>query len=115
MVVKKNMKFSEEKVAQWQTIWSQICDMAYLRENITDKIIVYPESELAKAHYNNNRCQNADELTLDYTWEIYSRKYPVVHVVPEFKELYIPAALFESLGITQWFKHSFPNCVVTFW
>jgi hypothetical protein len=115
MVVKKNMKFSREKVSQWQTVWSQICDMAYLRENITDKIIVHPESELASAHYSNNSCPNADEITLDYTWEIYSKKYKDVHVVPEFKELFIPKALFDTLGVNQWFRHSFPNCTVQFW
>jgi hypothetical protein len=115
MVVKKNMKFSDEKINSWQSVWCQICDMAYLRQNITDKIYVKPESSLAAIHYANNTSPNADEITLDYTWEMYSKKYDDPQVVPEFKELYVPKALFETLGVTQWFKHSFPNCVVQFW
>lgn len=109
------MKFSDETVRHWQSIWSQVCDMSYLRENIVEKIYVNPKNSMESAYYSNNRCSNADEITLDYTWEIYSKKYPEVQIVPELKELYVPRALYESLGVEQWFKHSFPNCVVKFW
>jgi hypothetical protein len=113
MVVKRNMKFSEETVTQWQSIWAQVCDMAYLRQNITEKIRVEPVSQLSALHYT--RSQDVDELTLDHMWKTYSKKYADVQVVPELKELYVPAFLFNSLGVKQWFDYSFPNCEVMFW
>ena len=115
MAIKKNMTFSDEKIQQWQSIWRQICNMAYLRQDIVEEIRVEPESEVSGRFYEENSCLNKDLLTLDYMWEIYSKKYPDVQVVPELKYLYVSKALFESLGIKKWFSFSFRNCVVELW
>ena len=56
-----------------------------------------------------------DEITLDYMWEFYSRKYRNCGIVPELKRLHVPRELFMCLGVQKWFEYSFPNCLVTFW
>jgi len=85
----------------WRT---QICNMAYYRQDIV--------SDLMVAHRNGP--------TLDSVWDIYSKikiddEYIGVHVVPELKKVYVPAELFDSLGIYAWFSYCFPNCVITTW
>jgi hypothetical protein len=76
---------------------------------------MYPESDNEAAFYERNRCSNAVELTLDYTWEKYSKAHGDPYVVPELKNIYVPRSLFECLGVYAWFQHSFPNCVIEFW
>ena len=92
----------------WQSVWEKICKMTYEEDTPYESIIIYPGQ--IKMSYE-------EEDTLDYTWRIYSKKHglKIPVTVPEFKELYVPRHLFLSLGIKQWFQHSFPNCKVDLW
>lgn len=114
------MEVPREVINKWQAVWQQICDMAYHRKNLSSKIIVdrIGYSELMKYTINS---ENFDLITLDHIWkQVSSTKnadgYPLeALVIPELLEIYIPRILFETLGVFQWFKHSFPNCVISFW
>jgi len=92
----------------WQQVWRRVCDMAYLRTNICEELVVYPYDPVIEKDW-------PEEITLDYTWDIYNEKYHEAQVVPELKKLFVPRDLFVCLGVTQWFLFSFPNCVVEFW
>ena len=89
--------------------WKQICDMAFFRSNIVDKMIV----KLQK-----NECETD---TLDYHWKQFSSikdadgNFIEALVVPELNFIIVPQSLFHTEGVYAWFKHSFPNCVITFW
>lgn len=123
-------RFEEHTVEQWQQVWDTICRMAYERTTPCEKITTVPgfvhingeitNDKTEKTHsYEYSRCQpvNTYFLTLDNMWKQYSRLYGsrMPDVVPELKELFVPRVLYESLGISNWFRHSFPNCKVTFW
>lgn len=90
----------------WQSIWQQICEMAYENTNPVEKIIIEPTD-----------FEDKEENTLTYTWKQYSKKHgPIMPgVVYELKELYVPKSLFEDLGIYSWFRYSFPNCKISYW
>lgn len=83
--------------------------MAYLRRNICEEITVFP--------YDNSRntLDVTSEYTLDYIWNEYNEKYHEAQIVPELKKIYVPVELFSSLGISEWFAFSFPNCLIEFW
>ena len=114
------MEVPQAIIDKWQAVWQQICDMAYHRKNVSTGIIVESigYSEIMKYTIN---CKNFDLITLDHTWkQVSSTKNsdgsPLeALVIPELLEIYIPRILFETLGVYQWFKHSFPNCVICFW
>jgi hypothetical protein len=114
------MEVPQDVINKWQPIWQQICDMAYSRKNIVPTVSIekFNYSDLLGYMLNS---RNFDQITLDYTWkQTTSRKNtdgtPVeVFVVPELREIYVPRILFETLGVFQWFKHSFPNCSILFW
>lgn len=95
--------------------------MAYCKTYIIEDLITRPASPFTEVEhteiYNKRLCHNEYDITLDYTWKIYSKafKTKMPHVIPELKRLHVPRILFEELGIRPWFKYSFPNCVVTFW
>jgi hypothetical protein len=101
----------------WQEIWTQICNMAYYRTNITDRIHIRINenlfSELKKIDYK--------EYTFDHVWyEISKNKNPDgLHIdaliVPELKEIYVPRVLFECAGVYAFFTYSFPNCIISYW
>lgn len=117
--------------AAWQSVWEAICQMAYENRDNISQIITEPDdmdiegvqnnnrNEKEHSHYYSKKLPGNDELiTLDYMWKRYSNKYKdlqELYVVPEFTRLHVPRSLFESLGVIQWFRHSFPNCQVTFW
>jgi hypothetical protein len=89
----------------WQEVWETVCDMAYLRKHICREIVaVMPYDKTIP-----------DDITLDFTWDLYSKKYRETHVVPEFQSLHVPQELFETPGASHWFEYSFPNCIITFW
>lgn len=89
--------------------------MAYTREGIQEELCVYPSSKNESAFYERNNCDNFEQLTLDYVWCEYSKKFKNVMMVPELKRIYVPRTLFECLGVYKWFEYSFPNCDITFW
>ena len=92
---------------EWQKVWRQICEMAYLRQQIEEEIVIIP--------LNNFQKDIDEDITLDYMWQQYNEKYREVQIVPELKKLVVPKDLFNSLGISQWFNYSFPNCLVECW
>ena len=91
------------------TAWRQICEMAFFRKNIVDAMIV------------NTRDNPCEKDTLDYHWKQYSSikddtdNFVEALIVPELKHILVPFSLFHTGGVYAWFKHSFPNCVITFW
>jgi len=115
------MEVPQETVQKWQAIWQQICDMAYFRKNITDKVVIPMNDYTTILKYKTSRYQNFHELTFDYQWQKNSSirdesgYYLEALVVPELKEIYVPRILFQSMGVLNLFKHSFPNCLVLFW
>lgn len=128
LVVHMNV-YGYETTSKWQAVWSDLCRMAY-ETHFCETLMTYPDSvefedvvhdtlpESAHSRfYAKQSPDNSEVLTLDYTWKRYSRTYAdkMPRVVPTFKHLRVPKALFESLGVAAWFKHSFPNCKVTYW
>jgi len=112
------MEIPQHVIDKWQSIWRDVCGMAYFSLGTVSKIIISKEdSEILK--YSN--ASNFEELTLEYTWKKVSntrdenRDFIEPSVVPEFEEIYVPRALFETSGVYQWFKFSFPNCKILFW
>lgn len=108
-------KFREDVISKWQTIWMQVCDMAYERTNIVEELVVKPTTSIEEAFYKHNSCKNAEEISLDYTWKKYSQTHSDALVVPELKRIYVPRTLFECIGVYAWFNYSFPNCEIHFW
>lgn len=119
--------YDEVTIDAWQTVWDQICKMAYDGTNICETIITRPglmhmDGEMI---YNSNHSDeykklkyvNSDFLTLDNIWKQYSHLYGTaeVKIIPEFKKLVVPRSLYECLGVKSWFRYSFPNCHVVFW
>lgn len=122
--------YREETVDKWRDVWSTICEMCYNGNRIAKSIIVLPGSiqideELSLNPSEQDHCEiyrmrdwsNDNVITLDHTWKKFSKTAGPRNllVVPEFKELHVPKSLFDSLGVTQWFRHCFPNCKVTYW
>lgn len=123
-------RYEEHTVEQWQQVWDLICKMAYEKTNICEAIITTPgflhingtvfNDKSQKTHsYEYGRAQpvNTYFLTLDNVWKQYSNLYgpQMPHVIPELKVLVVPRVLYDSLGVSNWFRYSFPNCKVTFW
>jgi hypothetical protein len=115
------MEIPQEIVQKWQAVWQQICDMAYLRKNITDTVVIPMIDYNTLLNYKTSRFVNFHELTFDYQWQKNSSirdesgYYLEALVVPELKEIYVPRILFQSMGVFNLFKHSFPNCLIVFW
>lgn len=61
--------------------WNQLFDMAYLRKNIVEELVISSNSM-------------KEEDTMDYTWKEYSNKYKQTKIVPELKKLVTPYSLF---------------------
>ena len=102
-------------VTEWQEFWGRLCDMAYLRKGIVEELSILPIGDNQPAFYERNKCSNMSDITLEHTWKKYSSEFSDVQIVPELKNLYVPASLFSCLGVNSWFKYSFPNCKVQFW
>jgi len=110
------MKIPQLTVEKWQILWQQICDMSYYRKNIVEEI------KTDVSEYDDlYKYQNFNEITLEYIWKFNSSfknvdgEYLQALVVPELKNIYVPRFLFETLGVFEWFKYSFPNCKILFW
>jgi hypothetical protein len=96
----------------WRDFWTILCEMAYLRHGVCEEIVIVPNDGL---FFIRNAKRLPEEITLDYTWKVYSSKYKEPQVVPELKRMHVPRQLVEDLGIEKWFSYSFPNCKVTYW
>jgi len=114
------MDVPQDVINKWQSVWQQICDMAYYRNNVTTSIFVETKKYTDLLKYMINS-KNFDQITLDYMWKQVSSvrgvdgNYIEPCVVSELTQIYIPRILFDTLGVYAWFKHSFPNCVICFW
>lgn len=117
--------YGSPTVSAWEFIWFTICEMSYTGVCTQEEIITKPgvmyidacrnNTKNEKNHsiiYSNVNCHNRSQILLDTYWSQYSGE---VCVVPEFKKLHVPKALFEVVGVYSWFKKSFPNCVITYW
>lgn len=122
--------FDSVTVDAWQDVWDRICKMAYEGKDICEKIVTSPgimhidgqlirdKSEASHSReYAREPCVNTYFLKLDNVWKQYSQFHApeMPKVVPEFKLLIVPYSLYQTLGVQQWFRHSFPNCKVYFW
>lgn len=117
-------------IEAWQSVWDRICRMAYEGKDVCESITTRPgimhvngrviHDSRESSHSNEySRCNpvNSYFITLDNIWKQYSQFHSpqMPKVIPEFKELVVPYALYECLGVHSWFEHSFPNCKVYFW
>jgi hypothetical protein len=119
--------YENHTVDGWQCVWDKICRMAYEGRDVCESIVTKPgityvdgkivEGLSHSQMYSNNDPINHYFLTLENIWKQYSQLYPYEYpkVIPELKELVVPYHLYNCLGVRSWFKHSFPNCVVTYW
>jgi hypothetical protein len=124
-----NRMYSYQTIVVWKVVWDKICRMAYENESPVSEIITIPDrariegiafptdEQKQSQYYRRQDPLNSDLITLDNMWIHYSKKHgsEMPKVVPEFERLHVPRALFKSLGIGPWFRHSFPNCMITFW
>lgn len=87
----------------WITFWRKLCDMAYYRKDICEKLIALPKEggNTRKIHFNT-------------VWKEYSRVGDAKKV-PELKELYVPRDIFVCAGIWSFMTYCFPNCRIVFW
>lgn len=124
--------YSTSCVSSWDYIWRLLIDMAYSSKNIHLKSIIIQsgsivehddtrvtvrEKELASVHakfYEKSDSTNDEFLTLEHAWRKYGR-HEMPKVVPELERLFVPRVLFNCLGVTSWFRHSFPNCKIAYW
>lgn len=110
------MEVPKLTIEKWQTLWQQIYDMSYYRKNVVEEIIT-DVSEYDDLY----KYQNFNEITLEYIWKFNSSfknvdgEYLHPLIVPELKKIYVPRFLFETLGVFEWFKYSFPKCKILFW
>jgi len=106
----------EQSIKEWQSIWTQLLDMAYHRKNIVTFFgTTFDFSESWR------RDPNFDKLTFDYTWEKYSRvkdengEFIEPKIVPELTKLCVPVELFHCLGSEIFIKKCFPNAELIYW
>lgn len=122
--------YDQVTIDAWQEVWNKICRMAYENTDICERIITRPgvmhvngrviPDKRESAHsqeYNRKEPVNSYFLTLDNIWKQYSTLYKTqaLYIVPDFKELIVPHALYDCFGVQSWFRHCFPNCKVYYW
>ncbi len=90
---------------KWQSLWIQICDMAFYGINKTEEL------GWEKEEYDENN----DLIKFKHVYDSYTKTNWEVHVVPELKKLTVPRDLFIFLGVRSFFSYSFPNCELVFW
>jgi hypothetical protein len=101
-------------VDKWKTVWRQLCDMAYYRKNIVEKLIVLPKSAHDATIYKKAGFKNEKDICFDTVWKEYSH-VGSIQVVPELKELYVPFDLLICPGIWAFMDTCFPNCKIQVW
>lgn len=104
---------TEKATQMWQAVWTSLCDMAYHQKNIKEEIFIVPENYYDLYMWSKYD-PNFDKLTLDYTWSKYN-SVGEPSAVEKLRHIYVPRILFESLGVSTFFKVCFPNCQVSFW
>lgn len=115
------MGIPQQTLEKWQTIWQQVCEMAYYKKNVVEQLQISVDDYDSLIRYKNNHRDQFDELMLDFTWKQFSQNrdtngnFIEALVVPELTFIYVPRILFETIGVYSWFKFSFPNCVIYFW
>ena len=115
------MEINSEAIERWQSIWNTICNMAYHRKGIVKHITTDSCEYNSILRYHSLKYLNFDEITLDHTWKKYSSTknengdFLEPLLVPELEEIYVPRILFTCPGVFHWFKHSFPNCAISYW
>jgi hypothetical protein len=117
------MEIPAEIVQKWQSVWKKICNMAYGdSSNISFVCVPLDEHEYREIlKYKTEKYVNYDQIMLDHMWQKISSvkdengNFPEAKVFPDLKEIYVPRVLFETMGVFQWFQHSFPNCTIMFW
>jgi hypothetical protein len=115
------MSIPRQTLEKWQTIWQQVCEMAYYKKNIVQQLQIPIDDYDSLITYKNIHRDQFDELMLDFTWKRFSQNrdangnFIEAMVVPELTFIYVPRILFETIGVYSWFKFSFPNCVICFW
>jgi len=109
-----SVTLNKATVEKWKQFWRQLCDMAYYRKNIVEKLIVLPKSERDTQIYLNGGLKNEKEICFDTVWKEYSY-VGNTQVVPELKELYVPCDLFVCPGVWSLMNYCFPNCKIVFW
>ena len=130
LIVENNL-YSKETVFQWTMVWERICRMAYENENKAKYMIVLPGEMVVNnqlsdpynqkkqtKYYQYKLPENEELITFDHTWKQFSKRFGAPYelfVIHELELLVVPRCLFDSLGVSQFFKHSFPKCKITFW
>jgi len=120
------MEVPQDVVKKWQSFWEKICDIAYFRKDVVSELSFIMDVLGSRAEYNDIctwslTAPNFEEITLHHSWEKVSKlkdendNYVEPAVVPELREIYVPNVLFQTSGVFEWFKHSFPNCEIFFW
>lgn len=123
--------YGKSTIFIWKTVWEKICVMAYENKDICEEIITLPGrinidgvisdrmDEIEHTKYYTKKIPNNDyDITFDSTWKRISKHYGALYTlydVPDLKKLHVPRQLFDSLGVRQFFRHSFPNCKITYW
>lgn len=127
----ENKLYAKDTVVWWIIVWERICRMAYENTDICQELITLPggmvidgvssyrndESE-HEQYYQMRFPDNYHEILFDSTWRRISKKFGApydVFIIPQLRRLHVPRSLFQSLGVMQFFSHSFPNCRITFW
>ena len=103
-----------ETVSKWKAFWRQLCDMAYYRKDVCEKLIVLPKYDKDSALYTSGKLRNEKDICFNTVWKEYSNAGDV-QKVPELKELYVPCDLFVCPGVWSFMDHCFPNCKIVFW
>ena len=122
--------YQYDTIAGWKRVWETICQMAYEKTGVCEKIITKPgymrvngvenlkcsEAEHSRVYLNKEN-SNDYSISLDVLWKYYSNQYgsQMPHVIPELKEIHVPRILFDTIGVRAWFNYSFPNCRIFFW
>ena len=130
LIVENNL-YAKDTVVLWTIIWERICKMAYENSDICPELITLPggmvieglsnprnDEDEHQIYYQKRIPENEDQITFDYTWKRFSKNYGAPYtlfIIPDLRRLHVPRVLFDSLGVSQFFRHSFPNCKITFW
>jgi len=103
-----------ETIFKWKSFWRQLCDMAYHRKGVCEKLIVLPKKDSDAILYKSTKLRNDKDISFESVWKEYSNVGDV-QKVPELKELYVPSDLFICNGIWSFMEYCFPNCKLIFW
>jgi len=108
--------YDDKTVNAWKDVWDAVLNMAYLQKDKVERIIVTSENPKDNEYYSKKIPSNYHDITFESAWLNFCAKNKIEsQVVPQLKEIFVPKALFECLGVYSFFMYSFPNCVIKFW